>query len=179
MTLFSSSPFHGSHFFPVAPFASRIGGIEAENLDLPVIELPEPAANDAEQAIFRPRENTVVGNWRTHEDGIDLSSAINETTPDDETYIHSEYTPTESYCKIRFPRYAAEVISDFTLRYRLDRFGINPLNITVRLLSGEDLIDEWEHLNVVPGFEPFERIIAQEDIADVSELYIEFEATEV
>jgi hypothetical protein len=96
--------------------------------------------------------STILGAWVGVPDNTNLHANINEVIPDDENYVESPNNPGAG-TYIRFsldPINPPSVDTGHIFRYRIAKDASlgRTIDMIVRLRQGDDVIAEWEHLNV-------------------------------
>jgi hypothetical protein len=123
-----------------------------------------------------------IGAWTDQDDGTaDIYTSIDEAAADDDDYIQSEQTPSESPATFSLSSLADPSRSDFhKVRYRYRRSSTDDaLDLTVTLLEGATTRATWAHTGISDSWTTAEQTLTGEEadsITDYSALRIRFTA---
>jgi hypothetical protein len=128
-----------------------------------------------------PTADSVDGAWLNSDEGTTLYTYVSDQS--DPTFIHSEYEPTNSTCRIRLAPGAVPDAGTRTLRTRYRADGTSrAVGLTIRLYQGGGdtlgagtLVDTFSHSSIPTSLTTVEDIVTG-TITNYSALYVELEA---
>lgn len=145
------------------------------------------ARTPVELQYARPASDVTDGSWLTDTGGANLSSAIDEATPDNSDYIISgSFTigGSTDTCEIALSDvFAPTDNTGHTVAYRYAKNGGSPsqqIDLRVRLLQGATEIGSWTHLNISNAIRHATQTLTTTEagnITDYNDLRLEFQAT--
>lgn len=135
----------------------------------------DPTTYTTRPQYSRPMADLSTGGWTDQNDGTaNLYTEVNETIPNDASYIKSSNTPVGDATILKLATVTPPDVNDpggvgYTLRYRFRKRGANAENLTVNLLQGTTVVASWVEANVDWNWATAEKQLTTDEVAAISD----------